>query len=71
LFITVGTETVQVRDAISGGLIYKLTSINEMVSTITLSPNGKTLAVGTCQGNVTLWDTRDFQIKSIIPAGIN
>jgi WD40 repeat protein len=71
LFITVGTETVQVRDAISGDLIYKLTSINEMVSSITLSPNGKTLAVGTCQGNVTLWDTRDFQIKSIIPAGIN
>ena len=70
LFITAGTETVQVRDAISGGLIYKLTSINEMVSTITLSPNGKTLAVGTCQGNVTLWDTRDFQIKSIIPGGI-
>lgn len=71
LFITAGTETVQVRDAISGCLIYKLTSINEMVSSITLSPNGKTLAVGTCQGNVTLWDTCDFQIKSIIPAGIN
>lgn len=71
LFITAGTETVQVRDAISGDLIYKLTSINEMVSTITLSPDGKTLAVGTCQGNVTLWNTNDFQIKSIIPAGIN
>lgn len=71
LFITAGTETVQVRDAISGGLIYKLTSINEMISSINLSPNGKTLAVGTCQGNVTLWDTRDFQIKSIIPGGIN
>ena len=70
LFIAAGSETVQVRDAISGELICKLTSVNEMVSTITLSPDGKTLAVGTCEGKVTLWNTSDFQIKSIIPAGI-
>jgi len=71
LFMAAGSETVQVRDAVSGNIICKLASINEMVSTIALSPDGKTLAVGTCQGHVTFWDTSDFQIKSIIPAGIN
>lgn len=71
LFIAAGNESVQVRSAITGELIYKLVSVNEMVSAITLSPDGKTLAVGTCQGNVTLWNTSDFQIKTIIPAGIN
>jgi len=71
LFITAGNESVQVRSAITGKLICKLASVNEMVSAITISPDGKTLAVGTCQGNVTLWNTSDFQIKTIIPAGIN
>lgn len=71
MFIAAGSESVQVRNAISGELICKLASVNEMVSTITLSPDGKTLAVGTCQGNVTLWNTSDYQIKTIIPAGIN
>ena len=71
VFIAAGSEAVQVRNAVSGELICKLASVNEMVSTITLSPDGKTLAVGTCQGNVTLWNTSDFQIKTIIPAGIN
>lgn len=71
MFIAAGSESVQVRNAVSGELICKLASVNEMVSTITLSPDGKTLAVGTCQGNVTLWNTSDYQIKTIIPAGIN
>ena len=70
-YLTNGSDAVQVRDINSGALIYKLASTDEMISSIALSPDGKTLAVGTCQGNVTLWDTRDFQIKSIIPAGIN
>ena len=71
LFMAAGSETVQVRDAVSGNIICKLASLNEMVSTIALSPDGKTLAVGTCQGNVTLWNTSDYQIRTIIPAGIN
>lgn len=70
-FLTNGSDAVDVRDIDSGDLIYKLASTDEMISSIALSPDGKTLAVGTCQGHVTLWDTRDFQIKSIIPAGIN
>ena len=70
-FLSNGSDAVEVRDINSGDLIYKLASTDEMISSIALSPNGKTLAVGTCQGHVTLWDTRDFQIKSIIPAGIN
>ena len=69
-FLTNGGDVVEVRDINSGDLIYKLASTDEMISSIALSPDGKTLAVGTCQGNVTLWDTRDFQIKSIIPGGI-
>jgi WD40 repeat protein len=70
LFIAAGSDTVQVRNINSGELVCRLASTNEMVSTISLSPDEKTLAVGTCQGNVTLWNTSDFQIKSIIPAGI-
>ncbi len=70
-FVTNGSDAVEVRDINSGDLICKLASTDEMISSIALSPDGKTLAVGTCQGHVTLWDTRDFQIKSIIPAGIN
>lgn len=70
LFIAAGSDTVQVRNTTSGELISRLASTKEMVSAISLSPDEKTLAVGTCQGNVTLWNTSDFQIKSIIPAGI-
>lgn len=70
-FVTNGSDAVEVRDINSGDLICKLASTDEMISSIALSPDGKTLAVGTCQGHVTLWDTRDFQIKSIIPGGIN
>lgn len=70
-FVTNGSDAVEVRDINSGNLICKLASTDEMISSIALSPDGKTLAVGTCQGHVTLWNTRDFQIKSIIPAGIN
>ena len=70
LFLSDGSDVVQVRDKNSGDLIYKLASLNELVSSIVASPDGKTLAVGTTQGHVTLWDAHDFQIKSIIPAGI-
>jgi WD40 repeat protein len=70
LFLSDGGDVVQVRDKNSGDLIYKLASLNELVSSIVASPDGKTLAVGTTQGHVTLWDAHDFQIKAIIPAGI-
>jgi WD40 repeat protein len=70
LFLSDGSDVVQVRDKNSGDLIYKLASLDELVSSIVLSPDGKTLAVGTTQGHVTLWDAHDFQIKAIIPAGI-
>ena len=70
LFLSDGSDVVQVRNKNSGDLIYKMASLNELVSAIVASPDGKTLAVGTTQGHVTLWDARDFQIKSIIPAGI-
>ena len=70
LFLSDGSDVVQVRDKNSGDLIYKLAYLNELVSSIVASPDGKTLAVGTTQGHVTLWDAHDFQIKSIIPAGI-
>ena len=70
-FLSSGSNAVQVRDINSGDLIYKLASTDEMISCIALSPDGKTLAVGTCQGNVALWNTSDYQIKTIIPAGIN
>jgi len=70
LFLSDGSDVVQVRNKNSGDLIYKMASLNELVSDIVLSPDGKTLAVGTTQGHVTLWDAHDFQIKSIIPAGI-
>jgi WD40 repeat protein len=70
LFLSDGGDVVQVRDKNSGDLIYKLASLDEMVNSIVLSPDGKTLAVGTTQGHVTLWDAHDFQIKAIIPAGI-
>jgi WD40 repeat protein len=70
-FLSSGSSAVQVIDINSGALIYKLASTDEMISSIALSPDGKTLAVGTCQGHVALWNTSDFQIKSIIPAGIN
>jgi len=70
-FLTNGSDAVEVRHINSGDLICKLASTDEMISSIALSLDGKTLAVGTCQGHVTLWNTSDFQIKSIIPAGIN
>lgn len=70
LFLSDGSDVVQVRNKNSGDLIYKMASLAEMVSSIAASPDGKTLAVGTTQGHVTLWDAHDFQIKSIIPAGI-
>ena len=70
-FLSSGSNAVQVIDINSGALIYKLASTDEMISSIALSPDGKTLAVGTCQGNVTLWNTSDYQIRTIIPAGIN
>jgi len=69
LFVAGGNETVEVFDCTTFKLICKLTSFREMVSCISLSPDGKTLAVGTCQGNITLWNTSDFQIKSVLPAG--
>jgi WD40 repeat protein len=70
-FLSSGSNAVQIRDINSGDLICKLASTDEMISSIALSPDGKTLAVGTCQGNVTLWNTSDYQIRTIIPAGIN
>jgi len=64
-----GMKKIQVIDVETMQPRTQLVSVQEMIACMALSEDGKTLAVGTSQGSVVLWNLEDLQVKTILPAG--
>lgn len=71
MFFSLGNERIQMVDLVTLNPISHLTATPEMVSAMAISNDGKTLAVGSSQGNVVLWNLEDFQVLAILPAGVH
>ncbi len=72
MFLVFGPNALQIRTPLSqASVLMTLTGHNDIVTSVALSPSGKTIASGSRDGTIKLWDIETGDLINILPTNSN